>query len=86
MPLDYMLRIMRDPNASNTRRDEMARAAVPYLHPKIVATTYVPPQDQLEDNTINVVFVSAKPQPTAPDRPALPNSDCINQRMLPVTR
>jgi hypothetical protein len=42
LPLDYMLRIMRDPNASNTRRDEMARAAAPYLHPKMVATTCAP--------------------------------------------
>ena len=37
MPIDYMLRIMRDPNAKATRRDEMAKAAAPYLHPRLSA-------------------------------------------------
>jgi hypothetical protein len=36
-PLDYMLRVMRDEKASLARRDEMARAAAPYLHPKRAA-------------------------------------------------
>ena len=34
-PLDYMLRIMRDEAAESTRRDEMAKAAAPYLHPRL---------------------------------------------------
>jgi hypothetical protein len=37
MPVDYMLRIMRDPNASDERRDDMAKAAAPHLHPKLAA-------------------------------------------------
>jgi hypothetical protein len=57
MPLDYMLRVMRDPKASNTRRDEMARTAAPYLHPKLVATPFVPPSMVSDDNRIEVVFV-----------------------------
>ena len=57
MPLEYMLRIMRDPKASNTRRDEMARTAAPYLHPKLVATPFVPPSMVSDDNRIEVVFV-----------------------------
>jgi hypothetical protein len=32
MPLDYMLEVMRDPTADETRRDRMAVAAAPYLH------------------------------------------------------
>jgi hypothetical protein len=65
LPLDYMLRIMRDPKASNTRRDEMARTAAPYLHPKITAITYTPPQDEAdEDNTINLVFIQSSRPPT----------------------
>ena len=32
LPLDYMLEVMRDPEADNERRDDMARAAAPYLH------------------------------------------------------
>jgi hypothetical protein len=35
LPLDYMLRVMRDPNAAAKRRDEMAKAAAPYLHSKL---------------------------------------------------
>ena len=57
LPLDYMLRIMRDPKASNTRRDEMARTAAPYLHPKLVATPFVPSPMVSDDNRIEIVFV-----------------------------
>jgi hypothetical protein len=32
LPLEYMLEVMRDPKADNERRDDMARAAAPYLH------------------------------------------------------
>ena len=35
MPLDYMLRVMRDPVAEQSRRDDMAKAASPYVHPKL---------------------------------------------------
>ena len=38
MPVEYMLRIMRDPREPAARRDEMAKAAAPYLHPKMQAT------------------------------------------------
>jgi len=35
LPLDYILRIMRDPTVSARRRDEMAKAAAPYLHARL---------------------------------------------------
>lgn len=35
MPLDYMLKVMRDPKADHRRRDAMAMAAAPYLHPRL---------------------------------------------------
>ena len=35
MPLAYMLRIMRDETADEKRRDAMALASAPYLHPKM---------------------------------------------------
>ena len=57
MAANSMLRIMRDPKASNTRRDEMARTAAPYLHPKMAATE-PPPQPHGIDR-IEVVFVDA---------------------------
>jgi hypothetical protein len=34
-PLHYMLGVMRDPEASSTRRDAMAIAAAPYVHSKL---------------------------------------------------
>lgn len=48
-PLEYMIAVMRDPDADPARRDEMARAAAPYVHPRLAAvdisgevtTTYV---------------------------------------------
>ncbi len=34
-PLEYMLAVMRDPEADKERRDRMANAAAPYIHAKI---------------------------------------------------
>jgi hypothetical protein len=36
LPLDYMLKVLSDPNAGIQRRDPMAIAAAPYLHPRLV--------------------------------------------------
>jgi hypothetical protein len=38
VPLDYMLRVMRDPTQDHARRDEMAKAAAQYVHPKLAST------------------------------------------------
>ena len=35
LPLEYMLKIMRNEKAPVERRDEMAKAAAPYLHSKM---------------------------------------------------
>jgi len=37
-PLEYMLAVMRDCDEPPERRDEMAKAAAPYVHPKLAAT------------------------------------------------
>lgn len=34
-PLEYMLRVMRDSNADDARRDAMAKAALPYMHARL---------------------------------------------------
>lgn len=36
-PLEYMLKVMRNPKADASRRDDMAKAAAPYVHPKLAA-------------------------------------------------
>ena len=33
-PVQYMLRVMRDPKATPSRRDTMAKSATPYIHPR----------------------------------------------------
>ena len=37
MPLDYMLSILRDPKADAAARADMAKAAAPYVHPKLAS-------------------------------------------------
>jgi hypothetical protein len=36
-PLDYLLRVMRDPNESAERRFAAASTAAPYLHPRLAS-------------------------------------------------
>jgi hypothetical protein len=36
-PLEYMLKVMRDPTAALDRRDAMAEKAAPYIHPKLAS-------------------------------------------------
>jgi len=42
-PLDYMLGVMRDKTVDNDRRDEMAKAAAPYVHPRLQSTALTDP-------------------------------------------
>lgn len=42
-PLEYMLRVMRDSTAEGPRRDDMAKAAAPYLHPKLASIEHSGP-------------------------------------------
>ena len=34
-PLEYMIRVMRDEESEQPRRDDMAKAAAPYLHARL---------------------------------------------------
>jgi hypothetical protein len=36
-PLEYMLAVLRDETAETGRRDEMAKASAPYLHPRLAS-------------------------------------------------
>ena len=40
MPIEYMLKVMRDENAPDARRDDMAKATAAYLHSKLAANRY----------------------------------------------
>jgi hypothetical protein len=56
-PLAYMLRVMRDPTVEHPRRDEMARAAAPYVHAKISPET-AKPADNLQITLAQLVLGS----------------------------
>src|ERR1700751_6080134 len=63
LPLDYMLSVMRDANADPRRRDAMAIAAAPYLHPKLSAVAPTPEKPSAtEERGIRVVFVRPRPR------------------------
>lgn len=40
LPLDYMLRVMRDPQVEHPRRDDMAKAASGFVHPRLQAVEH----------------------------------------------
>jgi hypothetical protein len=66
MPLDYMLTVMRDPKVDAKRRDAMAMAAAPYLHPKLSSVEPKPftdPEKPEGVSRIEVSFVHSRPQP-----------------------
>lgn len=39
-PLEYMLGVLRDPTAPVARRDDMAKAAAPYMHAKLASVEH----------------------------------------------
>jgi hypothetical protein len=59
LPLDYMLSVMRDSAADNRRRDAMAMAAAPYLHPRLTAidAKLSPAVSQLPLRNLTLEFV-----------------------------
>src|SRR6476646_4976993 len=62
MPIEWMLAVLRDPEAEQSRRDQMAVQAAPYLHPRLnaVATTNL---NGREGDTINnIVQILAVPR------------------------
>ncbi|MGV1867951.1 MULTISPECIES: hypothetical protein [unclassified Rhizobium] len=43
-PLEYMLKVMRNPRADSARRNDMAKAAAPYVHPKLASMANTGPK------------------------------------------
>jgi hypothetical protein len=74
LPLDYMLGIMRDGNADPKRRDAMAMAAAPYLHPKLSAVEAKPNAPATaEEYGIRVSFVRPRPRHEDDEEGAISN-------------
>lgn len=65
-PLEYMIQVMQDPTASLARRDDMCKAAGPYIHPKLAQVDHrgkdgealIPPSDPA-DIARRVAFILA---------------------------
>lgn len=59
LPLDYMLKVMRNSKMPVERRDDMAKAAAPYLHTRLQATahTFKPlDPDQMTDEQLELAI------------------------------
>jgi hypothetical protein len=74
-PLEWMLSVIRDEKTDVRRRDEMAKAAAPFMHPRLAAVEHLgkgegpshPPID------VRITYVPGGPDP---DRPgSLPSAD-----------
>lgn len=59
-PLEYMLKILRDEKADPTRRDEMAKAAAPYVHAKLNSITASGPDGGPIQLGLKISFESPK--------------------------
>ncbi len=56
-PLEYMLRVLRDPSTDHKRRDDMARGAAPYLHPRLAQTELTGNADNPIQHKLTIEFV-----------------------------
>jgi hypothetical protein len=78
LPLDYMLSVMRDANTEPKRRDAMAIAAAPYLHPKV--TPVEAKRNELsgaEVHGLRVTFVKPDPRPEDDENDEFGPAGCL---------
>lgn len=60
-PLEYMLEVMRDNKADPPRRDDMAKAAAPFIHPRLQSTKIEGPEaDGSFKQQVQVSFLGTK--------------------------
>jgi hypothetical protein len=56
-PLQYMIAVMCDPDADIHRRDDMAKAAAQYVHPRLASLAVSPDGAQPRRESIKVEFI-----------------------------
>jgi hypothetical protein len=56
-PLEYMIAVMNNPDADVPRRDDMAKSAAMYVHPRLAAHMVSPDGDQPRRGRIKVEFI-----------------------------
>ena len=69
-PLEYMIRVMRDPKANARRRDAMAAAAAPYVHHRLSSTEHSGPGDGPVRVIIHTGFAYDDDAGVKPGKPA----------------
>lgn len=57
-PLEYMLALMRDAKADEAKRLDAAKAAAPYVHPRLAAMELSGDPDRPVELSMQVAFVS----------------------------
>lgn len=63
LPLEFMLQVMRDAHQDLAVRLEMAKAAAPYLHPRLQAIEHAGKNEKAIPRSLTVRFVSANGLP-----------------------
>ena len=58
-PLEYMLNVMRDPSAEHKRREAMAQASAPYIHPRLTSAEITGNEDKPVVHKLKIEFVPA---------------------------
>jgi hypothetical protein len=58
LPLDYLLKIMRDGDADEAKRIDCAKAAAPYIHQKLTATELTGKDGGPVKTVVNVGFIA----------------------------
>ena len=56
-PLEYMLAVVRDPAVEYRRRDAMAQASAPYIHPRLASTEVIGDPDKPIEHKLRIEFV-----------------------------
>ncbi len=59
-PLEYMLKVMRNPKADVERRDDMAKAAARFVHPTLSAIAIAPPAPPLPGGQTSLLDAARK--------------------------
>jgi hypothetical protein len=74
-PLDYLLRIMRDPSTEPHRRDAAAKAAAPYIHPQLQAVAHRMLDSDGEPLTPTINLTINPPVAIEPPKPKLNHNE-----------
>ena len=67
-PLEWMLSVIRDEKADVKRRDEMAKAAAPFMHPRLTAVEPHGMENEPKPRgyDVRITYVDGGPDPDRP--------------------